>query len=96
VEVVISDEAREFVRARGGAVFIRASARKCCGGALVTLDASTTAPRDVRGFSSYPAEDIDVYYSGSPRGLPQQLLIEMRGVVRRHLAAFKDGCVYGA
>jgi hypothetical protein len=94
VEVVISDEARTFVKARGGAVFVRAREYKCCGGALVLLDATSTAPRDVWNFVAYPADEIELYYRGHPRGVPNQLVIELRGLLRRHVAAYKDGCVF--
>jgi len=94
VEVVISDEARAFVRERGGAVFVKANERKCCGGALVVLDAVTKTPRDALSYVAYPAEGIDVFYRGHPRGVPTQLVIELRGLIHRHLAAYKDGCVF--
>jgi hypothetical protein len=94
MEVVISDDARAFVKSRGGALFVSAREHKCCGGALVLLDASTTAPRDTREFVFYPADEFELYYRGNPRGLPSQLVIELRGLLRRHVAAYKDGCVF--
>jgi hypothetical protein len=94
VEVVISEEAKSFVQERGGAVFVRAAEHKCCGGALVILDASTKTPRDALDYVAYPAEGVDVYYHGHPRGVPNQLVIELRGLIHRHLAAYKDGCVF--
>lgn len=94
VEVVISDEASEFVKARGGALFVRARTQKCCRGAHVLLDATTTAPRDVSNFVAYPADGIELYYRGHPRGVPNQQVIELRGPRRRHVAAYKDGCVF--
>jgi hypothetical protein len=94
VEVVISEEARAFVQRRGGAVFVRASARRCCGGAFVVLDAVTKAPRDALRYVAYPADGFDLFYRGQPRGVPRQLVIELRGLIHRHLAAYKDGCAY--
>jgi len=94
VEVVISDEAREFVKSRGGALFVRARELKCCGGAMVVLDATTSTPRDALNYVAYPADEIELYYRGQPRGVPQQLVVELRGLVRRHLAAYKNGCVF--
>ncbi|MFI5035767.1 MAG: hypothetical protein ACHQFZ_06140 [Acidimicrobiales bacterium] len=94
MEIIISDEARAFVLSRGGTVYVRANERKCCGGAMVLLDATTTPPRHQDGALNVSADDVAVSYQGHPRGVPNQLLIEMRGVLRRHLAAYKDGCVF--
>ena len=94
MEVVISEEAVEFVKSRGGALFVRAREMKCCGGAMVVMDATTSTPRDVRDYVAFPAEEIELYYRGHPRGVPKQLVIELRGLLRRHVAAYKDGCVF--
>jgi hypothetical protein len=90
----MTDETRAFIAERGGLVFVRASQRNCCGGALVLLDTTTDVPADATAFTLYPAANVDVYYLGNPQGVPDELLIEVRGRRRPHLAAYKNGCAY--
>jgi hypothetical protein len=94
VEVVITDEARDYVAARGGAVFVTVRERSCCSGALVLLNASTDAPPDAGAYASYGGGGIQVFYRGNPRGVPSELVIELHGRRRPRLAAFKNGCAY--
>lgn len=94
MELAISDEARAFVQARGGALYVRASSLRCCGGALVVLDASTSAPGDARGYVAYPAHGVELYYRGNPDRLPRELVVELKGRRRPRLAAYKDGCAF--
>lgn len=93
--MVISDSARTYIAGHGGAAYVRAAQRNCCGGALVILDVTTTAPPDLDAFAPHHAGNVDVYYSGHPRGVPAQLVVELRGRLRPHLAAYKDGCAFG-
>ncbi len=94
MDVVISDEAREFIASRGGSLFVRAKNQRCCSGALVILQTATEVPRDAGEFLPVAADGFDLFYRGSERGQPRQLLIELKGRRRPHLAAFKDGCAY--
>lgn len=94
MKVVLSDQAKAFVKARGGTLFVRAKNTRCCGGAIVVLTTSTSPPRDIENFARFGADDVDVYYQGSERGRPNQLVVELRGKIHPHLEAYKDGCVF--
>ncbi len=94
MEVLVSEPAKEYVIARGGAVYVRARTLRCCSGSLTLLDISTKHPKDVTGFVAAASDDIEVKFSGGFSGQPHQLAIELRGVLRQHLVAYWDGCAY--
>jgi hypothetical protein len=63
VRVDVSPEAAEFVRERGGQVWVWAARpRMCCLGAPAYMYAATTAPEGVSGFSSLHAASVDVWF----------------------------------
>lgn len=94
MEVLVSDPAKEYVNAHGGTVFVRAHPHRCCSGSLTLLDIWTKPPKDVTGFVAAASDDIEVKFSGGFSGQPHQLVIELRGVLRQHLVAYWDGCVF--
>jgi hypothetical protein len=94
VEVLVSGPAKEYVIARGGAVYVRAHSHRCCSGTLTLLDIWTKPPKDVTGFVAAASDDIEVKFSAGFSGQPHQLVIELRGMWRQHLVAYWDGCAY--
>jgi hypothetical protein len=94
VDVVISEDAREYVRAHGGTVFVRAHHHRCCSGPLTLLDLTTEPPTDASGFDSVENEPIEFRFCGHASDGPEQLVIELRGLLRRRPVASWDGCAY--
>ncbi len=95
MEVLVSPTAKEFVDAHGGAVYVHAHSYRCCSSSSLTLlDIETVPPKDLAGFNSADSNDIDVKYYDGFSGRPNQLIIELRGVFRRHLVAYWDGCAF--
>ncbi len=47
MDVVVSDEAKEFVNARGAAVYVRSHPHRCSRVSITMLD-TTTEPRRIR------------------------------------------------
>jgi hypothetical protein len=92
--VVISDEASEYVRSRGGVLYVRASRHRCCSGVLTLLDSTTVRPTDISDYVSEESEGIDVRYRRDSLIRPDELLIELRGIVRRRPAAYWNGCAF--
>lgn len=90
--MLVTDEAREFIADRGGTVFVRAGVTRCCHSALTLLRVATDAPTDAARFDPFDADGLDVRYLGTARGRPDELHIELRGRLRPHLVAYKDGC----
>jgi hypothetical protein len=94
VDVVVSNPARQFVLDHGGTVYVRANTHTCCSGNLTLLDVHTSAPKNAQEYVSAHSQDIDVRFAGGVSGHPHELTIELRGVLRRHLVAFWDGCAF--
>lgn len=94
MDTVVSDEAKEHVKTHGGVVFVRAHSHRCCHGVTTFLDTTTKPPRDSYDFTSVSSDEIDVRFHGSSAGQPHELVIELRGVLRRHPVSYWDGCIY--
>lgn len=97
MEVVISDEARAFAADRGGVVYVRSHAHRCCAGPLTLLDTTTEVPADARDFvrvGAVDGGDLAVRYLGSPEAGPHVLTVERRGRLRHRLVSYWDGCAF--
>jgi len=94
VEVLASEAAQEYIRAHGGTVFVRAHPHRCCTGSLTLLDITTAPPKDLVAFKSVKADQIEVKFCGRSSGQPNQLVIELRGLIKHHPIAYWDGCAF--
>jgi len=94
VEVVLTDEAREYVAAHGGVVHVRADSHRCCTGPITLLHTSTETPEDADDGVSVPAGGVTVRYHGEASSGPAVLTVELRGRLRRRLVSSWDGCAY--
>ena len=90
MRVVVSDEAREYLEGHGGVIFVSPHPHRCCSGTITLLDTSTDVSDDA-AFESVSGDGIDVRFRGGA-GRPDLLEIQLRGVLRRHLVAYWDGC----
>jgi hypothetical protein len=90
----VSDQARAFVAARGGTLFLRVRHNRCCSGGVTFLDASTSEHRDGAHYERLRHGELDIrlFHLGSV--LPSTVSVEMRGRMRPHLVAYWDGCAY--
>jgi hypothetical protein len=91
MHVVASPEAREAVQAGGGRLFVWKKTSRCCG-PITYLQASTEAPG--RDFRRVEADGIEVYFAAGIRELPDELHVELRGLLRKRLEAYWDGCAW--
>jgi hypothetical protein len=94
MEVLISEGARDYIARHGGTVFVRSHPHRCCTGSLTLLDLRTTPPGDAADFEPFDTGGIGVRFSGGGGGEPNQLTIEMRGLLGRRPVAFWDGCAF--
>jgi hypothetical protein len=94
VEVVVTEAAKQYVRQRGGTVYVRAHPHRCCTGTLTVLDLTTEVPTDASDFSLLQVDGVVVRYLGGSSGAPRQLTIKLGGVLSRHPVAHWDGCAY--
>ena len=89
----MSDSAQEYVRGRGGAVYVSAQPHRCCTGPLTLLDASTDGRGRAGETEVVRVGDIDVRWLGGGER-PAQLSIELRGRLWPRLIASWNGCAY--
>jgi hypothetical protein len=94
VEVLISEEARDYIARHGGTAFVRTHRHRCCAGPLTLLDVRTTPPADAAGFEPLTAGGVGVQFYAGAEGRPNQLTIELRGLLTRRPVAFWDGCAF--
>lgn len=92
-DIELSDQAREYVAARGGTLFLRVRHNRCCSGGLIFLDASASAHGDSDRYERVSEASPEV------RLFPATVVsshtsVEVRGKVRPHLVAYWDGCAY--
>jgi hypothetical protein len=93
VDVVASEEVKQYVLSRGGVLYVRPTSHRCCGGAMTILDSATETPADASEFLSVGGGEIDVRFPGG-EARPQQVVIELRGRLRRRPVAYWDGCAF--
>ena len=93
MKVLASPEARSFIRARGGLLFVEVVSRSHVHGALRVLHVSTDPPQDALEWQRVETKGFLLFL---PPGLrrPSELHLEVRGWMRRRLKAFWEGCVY--
>ena len=75
---------------------MRPTQRKCCGGALTVLSATTVSPADAELYEPVGDPCLGVWYRrpGGTGPEPDELLIELRGRLRPRLNAYWDGCAF--
>jgi hypothetical protein len=89
---MVSDEVRSHIADHGGALYVRATSRRCCTGALTTLEATTDAPVDLAAYRRVETDGVVVYLRRSPRGEPAELVLTLEGRRRPRPCAYWDGC----
>ena len=95
MRVEVSPEAEEYVRGRGGQLWVWAAhPRVCCWGTPAYMYAATTPPRDPDGFSPAHTAGLEVWYRIPGDRRPDVLEIEVRGKRRPDVEAYWDGCIY--
>jgi len=95
VRVNVSAEAGEFVRERGGRLWVWAAhPRVCCWGTPAYMHAATVPPVELSGFSPAHVDGLEVWFRASAGRRPDVLEIGVRG--RRHprVEAYWDGCFF--
>ena len=92
MQVVVAPTARQYIEEHGGTVSVRSHPHRCCTGSLTLLDTTTTPPDDASEFLSFDVGGIAVCFFGGSSGIPDELTIELRGLLNRHPVAFWDGC----
>ena len=93
-EIEVNAQAREFVAARGGTLFLRVRHNRCCSGGLTYLDAATSARHEFDDYECLNETNPEVRLFHTNSVLPSKVSVELRGKLRPHLVAYWDGCAF--
>lgn len=95
MRVEVSAEAAEFVRGRGGRLWVWATpSRMCCQGVPAYLHAATAEPAGLSGFTAVRAAGLDLWFRAPAGRLPEVLEIGLRGRRRPRVEAYWEGCLF--
>jgi hypothetical protein len=85
--------AEQYIRAHGGRLFIWPSHHRCCGGRLTLLETSTQRPPN-RVFEGIDGGGIAVFVDASLREKPEEIQLGLRGLRRKRIEAYWNGCAF--
>jgi hypothetical protein len=94
-DVLASRGVVDLVRERGGRLFVWTSAHRCCGGGLTSL-ATGGAPEPGRTFRRVDADGFELYLDPGRMGPPDALHLELKGLRRKRIEAYWNGCAFVA
>ena len=92
--IIISSDAREFIAAHGGTIYLQVRQSRCCSGAITFLDASTAARNEAGNYVVLDTDQLKVRLLDLGVGLPDEVSVELRGKIRPRLTAYWNGCAY--
>jgi hypothetical protein len=95
MKVLATADVRSHVRDRGGMLFVWVKKRRPIRGALRFLITSTEPPPNALEWQRVEAKGFLVFL---PPGLrpPHELHLVVKGLLRRRVEAFWEGCVFAA
>lgn len=94
LRIVATDQARAFIQARGGRLYVWATEHGCCRGRMTLLDVDTTRPEGWDPHSEWTVADgFEVYLDGGWHGRPEELVLELNWSGRK-VRAYWNGCAY--
>jgi hypothetical protein len=83
VEIRVEPDAREYLRAHGGAVTLRGSRRHgCCGGTAFVPVAEPGPPADMEHYRAHEVDGITVYLERDVRVGPESLVVGLDALWR--------------
>ncbi len=89
----VSPGAAEFIRARGGRLWVWAARPpRCCTPSF--MRAATEPPPGLSGFRRIPAEGLEVCFRAPAGRVPDVLEIGLRGRRRTRVEAYWDDCLF--
>src|SRR5271165_3293792 len=95
MRIEVSQEAADFVLARGGRLWVwSARPAMCCSGTPAFMYAATQPPHGIDGFGGFePVAGLQVNFRAPSGRMPDVLEIGLHGKVRRRVEAYWDGCL---
>jgi hypothetical protein len=91
MRIVATPDAVEFVRARGGQVFVWILPMAYGYHPIFVLEASTDSPGAEHRFHRFEGEDIEVFMDSGDHDLPDSVHLAVKGVLRKQVRAYWNG-----
>ena len=95
MRVLASPEAVDYVRERGGALFVWVDCLRCQG-TVNFLAASTESPGPDHRFRRLAGGDFDLFLDPAGLRVPNTIQLELTGWRRKQLRAFWNGATFAA
>ena len=94
MEVILArPEVAAAIRGAGGKLFVRTDPHRCCGGGLTYLMTSAEAERG-HEYQRFEADGFELYLDAGNRQLPDELVLDLKGLKRKRVEAFWNGCAF--
>ncbi|HLB62734.1 MAG TPA: hypothetical protein VJN50_08405 [Actinomycetota bacterium] len=94
MKLVTTPEAVEYVRERGGTLFVWSEQALSYTGQLTYLEASTESPSAWREFRPMRGDAFELFVDFGGRDLPDELHVGVFGRRKKRLRAFWNGCSF--
>lgn len=83
----------DLVRERGGKLYVWTDLRRCCSGGITYLSTGSETPGG-RIFRPVDAEGFELFFDPGRLDPPAELHLEVKGLRRKRVEAYWDGCVF--
>ena len=94
IRIVAPPDVREFVRARGGRLYVWTVPHYSPRGTITLLETAASRPAGAADrFVRFTAGDFDLYLDCGPRAWPRELVLELKRR-RQVVRAYWDNCAY--
>ena len=94
MRVTVTADAAEFIRTRGGQLFVWPAEHRSARLTLAVLEASVDPPPRALDFRRVEAGDFLLFLHPGLTTLPEELLVVLRGRRHPHIEAYWDGLAY--
>ena len=94
MRVTVTADAAEFIRTRGGQLFVWPAEHRSARLTLAVLEASVDPPSRALDFRRVEAGDLLLFLHPALTTLPEELLVVLRGRRHPHIEAYWDGLAY--
>ena len=94
MRVTVTADAAEFIRTRGGQLFVWPAEHRSARLTLAVLEASVDPPPRALDFRWVEAGDLLLFLHPALTTLPEELLVVLRGRRHPHIEAYWDGLAY--
>jgi len=94
MRVTVTADAAEFIRTRGGQLFVWPAEHRSARLTLAVLEASVDPPPRALDFRRVEAGDLLLFLHPALTTLPEELLVVLRGRRHPHIEAYWDGLAY--